>query len=248
MSNASFVPRRLHERSAMVSLVSISSLNWTESKNFAFDAFATEQTIFNDRPSVYNTPPNLTNITDDNELVFRFQPGDRDALSTAIPMQVNMTLYHFGSSQYKFNIQPRKKDHRCLPSPQHRCLFTVHPSSYDEGWLSNRKAIAETVDDSDQPHKSYNNATALMFRTRQSSGWSKTTNGCPSKLLCRWRIQSRQGASCLTLGYWQNIWAEDSHQSSSPIDFVRDLSSMLLRQKWSFRNRSDMSNDENRYR
>ena len=118
-----------------------------------------------DRISGYVLPPNLTNITDNDQLVFRFQPTDRSALSTGIAMNVSMTIHLFGSSEYLFEIAPRKPDHHRLAS-EDRCLFSVSTSSYLESWLSCWKALPQRVDSGDQSYRSNISSTTPMRGTR----------------------------------------------------------------------------------
>ncbi|CAF1369710.1 unnamed protein product [Rotaria sordida] len=53
----------------------------------------------------YFHPPKLINITDENELIFNFVPRDKNRIPTKISMDVNITLKHFGSTYYKFNLE-----------------------------------------------------------------------------------------------------------------------------------------------
>jgi len=56
----------------------------------------------------YRDPPTLVNITDKNELIFHFEPRDRNVIPKKIPMNLNITLTRFGASLYNFNIEPGK--------------------------------------------------------------------------------------------------------------------------------------------
>jgi len=51
--------------------------------------------------------PTLLHIINNNtELVFHFEPRERNIIPKKISMTVNITLRRFGSSVYRFNIEP----------------------------------------------------------------------------------------------------------------------------------------------
>ncbi|CAF0973314.1 unnamed protein product [Rotaria sordida] len=54
----------------------------------------------------YRHPPELVNITNENELVFNFVPSEKNRIPKKISMGVNMTLRRFGSAYYRFHIEP----------------------------------------------------------------------------------------------------------------------------------------------
>jgi len=62
----------------------------------------------------YRPSPVLVNITNESELVFHFEPRDRNIIPKQILMIVNMTLSRFGSSSYRFNIEPSTNYYNCL--------------------------------------------------------------------------------------------------------------------------------------
>jgi len=50
--------------------------------------------------------PRLVAITDENHLVFHFDPRDRNEIPKRSLMSINITLRKFGSSFYRFNLEP----------------------------------------------------------------------------------------------------------------------------------------------
>ena len=58
------------------------------------------------RPVTYQFPPVLVNITNEGELIFHFEPRDQNIIPKKIFTMVNITLSRFGSSVYRFNIDP----------------------------------------------------------------------------------------------------------------------------------------------
>jgi hypothetical protein len=54
----------------------------------------------------YRPIPTLVDIINNTELVFHFEPRERNIIQKKVSMTVNMTLRRFGSSEYRFNIEP----------------------------------------------------------------------------------------------------------------------------------------------
>ena len=66
----------------------------------------TRTTLTTFRAAAYEATPSLVNITEEQNLRFRFNPKYDQEIPKKASMSVNMTLLKFGSSHYSFNIEP----------------------------------------------------------------------------------------------------------------------------------------------